>query len=184
MGQFRHTGARGVEHPDNVAEDGFLDNGESEVLVRDAVVADEGGDEEGVVAGAVGFGGPARGEAADRRVRRVDDSCVLRVRGEAEQEVEEGEVGFDRPFPTRGSGSSGRRGRSTTRPPWLNLTTMSFMKCSTTPTSDPCFSFAAWASSRWESETSSARTERQCERDMGKGNQCSKLSPCTDVLMP
>lgn len=77
------------------------------MLVRDAVVADEGGDEEGVVARAVGFGGPARGEAANRRVRRVDDSCVLRVRGEAEQEVEEGEVGFDRPFRRVGQGAPG-----------------------------------------------------------------------------
>lgn len=58
VAEFGHIGARGIEHPDDVAEDGFLDDGDGEGF-REGVIADEGGDEEVPEVGAGGFGGVA-----------------------------------------------------------------------------------------------------------------------------
>ena len=92
VAQLGHIGARGIEHPDDVAEDGFLDDGDGEGF-RERVVADEGGDEEVAQVGAGGFGGVAREEVEDFVVGFADHGRV--VGREAEEEVVDGEVGFD-----------------------------------------------------------------------------------------
>lgn len=74
--------ARGIEHPNDVTEDGFFDDSESKLL-RHAGIADQSGDEEVAEARTGGFGCLAREEVVDFRVRGMDDFRV--VRGEAEQ---------------------------------------------------------------------------------------------------
>lgn len=92
VAELGHIGPRGIEHPDDVAEDGFLDDGDGEGF-GDGVIADEGGDEEVPEVGTGGFGGLAREEVEDFVVGFADHGRV--VGGEAEEEVIDGEVGLD-----------------------------------------------------------------------------------------
>ena len=102
VAQLGHIGARGIEHPDDVAEDGFLDDGDGEGF-GEGVIADEGGDEEVPEVGAGGFGGVAREEVEDFVVGFADHGRI--VGREAEEEVVDGEVGFDCFFGRVGQGA-------------------------------------------------------------------------------
>ncbi len=102
VAQLRHVGARGIEHPDDVAEDGFLDDGDGEGF-GERVIADEGCHEEVAQVGAGGFGGVAREEVEDFVVGFADHGRV--VGREAEEEVVDGEVGFDCFFGRVGQGA-------------------------------------------------------------------------------
>lgn len=82
----------GIEHPDDVAEDGFFDDCDGEVFCETAI-ADEGCDEEVAEIGTCGFGCFAREEVEDFIVCFSEHGGV--VGGETEEEMVDCEVRFD-----------------------------------------------------------------------------------------